>query len=83
MDAPQYEVKKTPSHRSNDSRSSEKGPPSMLETPDPLIVSLEFLLLDVLHLNQGIHLALESTKGQEQLVVHDYGARPLTRLRMM
>jgi hypothetical protein len=57
MDAPQYEVKNTSSHRSNDSRSSKKGATRMLQAPKSLVMSLDFFLLDVLHLDESIHLA--------------------------
>lgn len=81
MDAPQYKVKYASRDRSNDRSSSEKCPPSVLETPDSRIVRLEFFLLNVLHLDKRIHLTLETAKREEQLVVH--AATTLTLALMM
>lgn len=81
MDAPQYKVKYASRDRSNDRSSSEKCSPSVLETPDSRIVRLEFFLLNVLHLDKRIHLTLEATKREEQLVVHR--ATTLTLALMM
>lgn len=81
MDAPHDQVKYTSRYRSNDSRSSEKGTPGVFQAPNPLIMSLDFFLLNMLHLNESVHLALESTESQEQLIVH--AATTLTAALMM
>jgi hypothetical protein len=70
VNTPQYKVKYASRDRSNDRSGPKKCPPSVLETPDSRIVRLEFFLLNVLHLDKRIHLTLETTKREEQLVVH-------------
>jgi hypothetical protein len=81
VNTPQYKVKYASRDRSNDRSGSKKCPPSVLETPDSRIVRLEFFLLNVLHLDKRIHLTLETTKREEQLVVH--AATTLTSALMM